>query len=81
MLDFLGKFCTARGGMTASLEADLRNQDIMRQLRVLGLYGKVLTGFWMTIVYCEAGKNLEMTAEFNHCIDFLESFSADPYCF
>ena len=59
---------------------DIQDPHIIRQLQIIGLFGKVLTGPWMVQFYANKlkRKHLEMTPLMRHCITYLESLSADP---
>ena len=47
---FLQKYCSAAQRKAAQL-GDLSNEDLLAQLKVLGLFGKLLTGQWMKKFY------------------------------
>ncbi len=75
---FFSSRCT--NGLKASLITDLSNPHIIRNLRVIGLFGKVLTGPWMVQFYGNAAgrKHLEMIPFMRHCVRYLQSLSTDP---
>ncbi|XP_065652716.1 uncharacterized protein LOC136079999 [Hydra vulgaris] len=50
LITYLKKYCSA-AALRLALLGDFNNPKIMTQLRVLGLYGKCLTGPWMTQFY------------------------------
>ncbi|KAK0065848.1 PiggyBac transposable element-derived protein 1 [Biomphalaria pfeifferi] len=47
---YLEKFCKSMK-LREAIEKDLTNPDVMVQIRVLGLFGKLLTGPWMKLFY------------------------------
>ena len=58
----------------------MSNPDILRQVRVLGLFGKVFSGPWMVQFYANELnlKHLEMIPFMKDCVDYLESITEDP---
>ena len=51
--EYLCKYCPVSNGLRGALIKDIQNLEIVCQLQVLGLYGKLLTGPWMTNFYVE----------------------------
>ena len=59
LLNYLQSMCLNNTTLRTSLIKDLQNNGILIQLRVLGLIGKVITGPWMKIFYCNnEGKSI-----------------------
>ena len=79
LVEFLSKYSSAKKLGSAVL-ADLRNPDIMVQLQILGLLGKLLTGPWMVLFYKNALKkrNLEMRPEIMSALVRLSEIEVDP---
>ncbi len=67
-------------GLKPAIIKDLKDPHILRQLQIIGLFGKVLTGPWMVQFYKnEMGrKHLEMVPLMKTCVTYLESLTADP---
>ena len=64
LLNYLQNMCLNNITLRTSLVKDLQYNGILIQLRVLGLIGKVITGPWMKICYCnnEGKSNLEVVS-------------------
>ena len=79
LVEFLSKYSSAKKLGSAVL-ADLRNPDIMVQLQILGLLGKLLTGPWMVLFYKNSLKkrNLEMRPEIMKALVRLSEIEMDP---
>uniref|UniRef100_UPI00358EAAAF uncharacterized protein isoform X1 n=3 Tax=Myxine glutinosa TaxID=7769 RepID=UPI00358EAAAF len=62
------------------LMTDLENQEIMQQLQILGIYGKLFTGPWMELFYGnKAGRsNLEMRGHMHRSVDALAELQDNP---
>ncbi len=78
MFFFLSFRCT--NGLKYALIRDLNDPVIIRNLQVIGLFGKIVTGPWMVQFYGSAldRNHLEMTPLMRKCIDYLEGLSTDP---
>ena len=50
--NYLQNMCLNNTTLRTSLIKDLQNNIMLIQLRVLGLIGKVITGPWMKMFYC-----------------------------
>ena len=76
---YLQKYCRA-AQLSKALLKDMENADIVAQLRVLGLFGKILTGPWMNKFYEneDAKQHLEMIPYMHACLKSLEQFERDP---
>ena len=78
MLLFLTKFCPTRGGLTSALVKDLQNPTILAHLQILGLFGKLLTGPWMSMFYSEERSSLDMVPHLKQCVASLEDLEKAP---
>uniref|UniRef100_A0A2C9LZ33 Uncharacterized protein n=1 Tax=Biomphalaria glabrata TaxID=6526 RepID=A0A2C9LZ33_BIOGL len=75
-LDRYGKKTSYR----LALSRDLQQPKLLMQLRVLGLFGKMLTGPWMALFYRNEKKmkHLEMVPHVKVCIENLKTIVDDP---
>ena len=78
MLVFLTKFCSPRGGLTPVLEKDLQNPSILAHLQILGLFGKQVTGPWMSMFYSEEKSSLDKVPHLKQCVASLEELEKAP---
>lgn len=78
LLEFLTKYSAARGGLSAALAKDIQNTDILDHLQVLGLFGKYVTGPWMTMFYTESSSNLDMSPYLRNCVASLQQLVENP---
>ena len=64
LLNYLQNMCLNNTTLRTSLIKDLQYNGILIKLRVFGLIGKVITGPWMKIFYCnnEGKSNLEVVS-------------------
>ena len=76
----LSYFVRCKNGLKQALINDLSNPQILRQLRILGLLGKVFTGPWMVQFYGNKLhlKHLEMIPLMKDCINYLETLIDEP---
>ncbi|XP_055880365.1 uncharacterized protein LOC106063498 [Biomphalaria glabrata] len=79
LLRYLQRYCNETS-FRLSLIQDLQQPNILVQLRVLGLFGKMLTGPWMTLIYKNERKmkHLEMIPHVKVCIDKLKAIVDSP---
>ena len=78
MLLFLTKFCSPRGGLTSALVKDFQNPSILAHLQILGLFGKLVTGPWMSMFYSEEKSSLDMFPHLKQCVASLEELEKPP---
>ena len=73
-------FSRCNNGLKSALIKDLSNPEILRQLRILGLLGKVISDPWMVQFYGNKmnRKHLQMVPLMQQCIKYLESVNEDP---
>ncbi|KAK0062763.1 hypothetical protein Bpfe_007968 [Biomphalaria pfeifferi] len=79
---YLEKFCKSMK-LREAIEKDLTNPDVMVQIRVLGLFGKLLTGPWMKLFYNKSSSlrklsYLEMTPFVRRSITTLKELQLNP---
>ena len=71
---YLEKFCPVTNGLRGALIKDNNNAVILDHLRILGLYGKKLTGPWMSKLYISGGQHhLSVLEPLRQCIQSLEA--------
>ncbi|XP_065655755.1 uncharacterized protein LOC136081745 [Hydra vulgaris] len=77
---YLKKYCKAKQ-LRLALLADFQNPCIIMQLRILGLYGKLITGPWMTQFYknMDNRSHMEMIPLMKLCLSWLELVRDDPF--
>ena len=80
LLEYLKKSCPVSNGLRGSLITDLSNTEICMQLQVLGLFGKRLTGPWMSLFYQEdeGPSNLELNSEMRQAVSTLQEYQVSP---
>jgi len=63
---YLSKRCEKKSSLSKAILDDLQNPQISTHLQALGLWGKLLTGPWMTLVYAadEKRNHLDMVTWF-----------------
>ena len=83
LLNYLQIMCLNNTTLRTSLIKDLQNNGILIQLRVLGLIGKVITGPWMKIFYCnnEGKSNLEVVSILKASVNRLQYLVNTPELF
>ncbi|XP_055883310.1 uncharacterized protein LOC106069644 [Biomphalaria glabrata] len=79
---YLEKFCKSMK-LREAIEKDLTNPDVMVQIRVLGLFGKLLTGPWRKLFYNKSSglrelSHLEMTPFVRRSITTLKELQLNP---
>ena len=83
LLNYLQSMCLNNITLRTSLIKGLQNNGILIQLRVLGLIGKVITGPWMKILYCnnEGKSNLELVSILKASVNRLQYLVNTPELF
>ncbi|GFR69991.1 hypothetical protein ElyMa_002061600 [Elysia marginata] len=79
LLTYLKNKCSQQK-LRLALIGDLSNDFIVTQLQVLGLFGKVFTGPWMSEIYTSASDrdHMEKTSKVLSCVDFLAKIRDQP---
>ena len=71
---YLEKSCNNTTTLRTSLVKDLRNINILLQLRALGIIGKMVTGPWMHELYTNSGiSNLDSINYIKMCLENLNA--------
>ena len=80
---FLDSITTIQNGLRWALKADLADTQVVNQLGVLGLIGKLLSGPWMEVVYAnpEGLSNLEICPVLRDVLANLGEFKQSPVVF
>ena len=80
VVEYLERYCNQTGCLKNALLQDMRNPLIQRDLQIIGLFGKVVTGPWMTKFYSdETGiGNLDLNIHLEQAVESLASYSTDP---
>lgn len=73
LLDLLTNSCPLQNGLKDGLLKDLQNLSLLLNLRVLGVFGRLLTAPWMELFYGNKNKttHLGMIPHMHSCLDFL----------
>ena len=76
---YLEKSCNNNTTLRTSLVKDLRNINILLQLRALGIIGKMVTGPWMHELYTNSGiSNLDSINYIKMCLENLNALKENP---
>ena len=76
---YLEKSCNNNTTLRTSLVKDLRNINILLQLRALGIIGKMVTGPWMHELYTNSGiSNLDSINYIKMCLQNLNALKENP---
>ena len=80
VFEYLERYCNQTGCLKNALLQDMSNPLILRDLRIVGLFGKVVTGPWMTTFYSdETGiGNLDLNIHLQQAVESLASYINDP---
>ena len=80
VFEYLERYCNQTGCLKNALLQDMSNPLILRDLRIIGLFGKVVTGPWMTTFYSdETGiGNLDLNIHLQQAVKSLASYINDP---
>ena len=79
LLEYLNKWCPVQNSLRSSLISDLGCPEIMIELQVLGLFGKMLTGPWMTAFYGNSKQaHMDVVPLMHQCMHSLNSVQQDP---
>ena len=78
LLTYLKDYCPVANGLRSSLLKDIQNEVLLMELAVLGLYGKILTGPWMTHLYSSHMSNLEAIPYLQSCVSFISTVENTP---
>ena len=80
LLNYLCHFCPVTNGLRTSLIKDYQNKDILEQLQVVGLFGKLLTGPWMTLAYTDSDSkvhHMSIVEPVRNCLKELNIIKGD----
>lgn len=77
---FLHNVTTIQNGLRWALKADVCSPYVVKELRVLGLLGKLLMGLWMEVIYANTAKlsNLEISPILHQVMANLEHLKEAP---
>ena len=80
LLEYLTKYCPVTNSLRTALINDIGNSHVQEHLRLLGMFGKCLTGPWMTLFYGnDAGLgHLEFQPHMNAAVVTLRQFIDHP---
>ena len=81
MILFLSEIGAPRGGLTSSLCKDLTDKAIVNHLLILAMFGKLVSGPWMTLFYTEDAENLAMVHYLKACVTSLTQYTSNPGSF
>ena len=79
LLEYLEKWCPA-AKLSQALLSDLSTDEAKLQLQAIGIFGKVLTGPWMTYVYGneENLHHLDMRLLFRKVVESMHQYKEEP---
>ena len=76
LLDYLQNFCASQA-LRAAILKDFKHHHILRQLAVLALLGKLVTGPWMSKFY-GTSSNLDLSQSIKTSVQTLKEWALDP---